>query len=235
MRSIIFNSAALAAAAAVAFVAPGVAAAQPRSAAERAAANAAEVEYRAVTGRAQQAFGAGNFAEALRLTQEARALAAARLGSDHPLYFQSLNDIGVIHQLMGNHQAALPVALVAAGGLERVSGPEDRETLNALANLAQAHVQLGQHEQAEPLLRRVFAARERLHGIGHRATLNALLELAVFLNGRRRLAEIEPLLARGSEAARTALGEDSGPARDLGEALASARRGMAAAAAQPAG
>lgn len=207
----------------VAGAAPADAQRRP-TAQQRAAANAAEAEYRAITGRAQQAFGAGNFTQALQLSQQARDLAAARLGRDHPLYFQSLNDIGVVHQLLGQREAALPLALMAAGGLERVSGADDRETLNALANLAQLYVRLGRHEEAEPLLRRVYTTRERVLGLQHEATLNALLELAIFLNGRSRLVEIEPQLARGVEAARTALGAESGPARDLGEALAAARR-----------
>lgn len=201
---------------------------RPAGARARAAANAAEAEYRAVTTRAQQAFGAGDFAAALHLSQQARDLAAARLGRAHPLYFQSLNDIGVVHQILGHNQAALPLALMAAGGLERVSGADDRETLNALANLAQLYVRLGRHEEAEPLLRRVYGTRERLLGIRHEATLNALLELAIFLSGRSRLVEIQPLLERGAQAARTALGPESGPARDLGDALAAARRAAAA-------
>lgn len=207
----------------VAGMAPADAQRRP-TAQQRAAANAAEAEYRAITGRAQQAFGAGNFGEALRLSQQARDVAAARLGRDHPLYFQSLNDIGVVYQLLGQKEAALPLALMAAGGLERVSGADNRETLNALGNLAQLYRRLGRHEEAEPLLRRVYATRERVLGIRHEATLNALLELAIFLNGRSRLAEIEPQLARGADAARAALGAESGPARDLGEALAAARR-----------
>lgn len=202
---------------------------RPGSARERAAANAAEADYRAVTGRAQRAFGAGDFGTAMRLSQEARDLAAARLGRDHPLYFQSLNDIGVVHQILDQNEAALPLALMAAGGLERVSGADDRETLNALANLGQLYVRLGRHDEAEPLLRRVYSTRERVLGIRHEATLNALLEYAIFLSGRSRLAELQPQLERGAEAARSALGAESGAARDLGEALAAARRAASAA------
>jgi hypothetical protein len=222
MRHIAFVAAVVALAAAGA--APADSQTPRTKAQQRAAATAAETEYRAVTGRAQEAFGAGDFGRALQLSSQARDLAAARLGRDHPLYFQSLNDIAVVHQILGNEEAALPMALLAAGGLERVSGADDRETLNALSNLAQLYVRLDRSDEAEPLLRRVYATRERVLGLPHQATLNALLELAVFLSRRSRLAEIQPLLERGEAVARTALGPDSSSARDLGEALAASRR-----------
>lgn len=193
--------------------------AQPRS---------AEAAYRSINDQARQAFGTGNYVEALRLSTEARAIAERRLGPTHRLTFQTMNDIAVIHYLQGDYAAALPLALEASAGLERVAGPNDPETLNALANLAQLFVQLRQREDAEPLLRRVYSARERTLGLGNAQTLESLLELAIFLNRGSRLPELTAELERGLEAARTALGEDSNQARDLGDALAAARRSAAA-------
>ncbi len=182
----------------------------------------AEAAYRATAERADRAFRAGDLSEALRLTEEARAVAEVRLGPSHQLAFESLNDISVLHQLRGNLQAAVSPALSAAGGLERVAGPDHPETLNALANLAQLWVRLERKTEAEPLLRRVYEARERSLGLSNEATLFALLEWAIFLHRERRLAEIKPQLERGAETARTALGADHVVARDLADALRAA-------------
>lgn len=182
----------------------------------------AEDEFQRVAGAARAAFSAGRFADALLIARDAYAFAAGELGPAHVLTLRALNDIAVIHQLQGDLNKALPLALQAAGGLEQAAGPDHPETLNALANLAQLHVQLGRHAEAEPLLRRVYNGRERTLGLRHEATLNGLLELAAFLKGRQRLKEIAPLLERGATAAREAIGEESAITRDLTAAAAEA-------------
>jgi len=185
----------------------------------------AEAEFQRVADVARVAFSAGRYTEALSMTRQAHAFAAGELGPDHVLTLSALNDIAVIRHLQGDSDAALPLALRAAGGLERAAGPDHPETLNALANLAQVHVGRGERRQAEPLLRRVHEGRERTLGANHEATLNALLELAVFLNRDRRLPEIRPLLDRGAAAAREAIGPESGIALDLAAAALASRGG----------
>ncbi len=93
-------------------------------------------------------------------------------------------------QLRGELDLALPLALRAAGELERTVGPDHAETLNALANLAQLQLARGEKAQAEALLRRVHATRERVLGKSEEATLEALLELAIFLKKEGRLRVI---------------------------------------------
>lgn len=184
----------------------------------------AESEFRRVAVQAQLAFTAGRFRDALMIARDAHAFAAAELGKEHKLTLRALNDISVIHQLQGDHQAALPLALAAAGGLERVAGPDDPETLNALANLAQLHVARGAGADAEPLLRRVLATRERTLGPDKEATLNALLELAVFLKRERRLPQIKDRLEQGAAAARQTFGAEHALATDLTAAAAEAKK-----------
>lgn len=184
----------------------------------------AEAEFNRFSQAARAMFSAGRYAEALQMSREAHAFAAAELGPTHPLTLRTLNDIAVIHQMRGDKDAALPVALRAAGELERTAGADHAETLNALANLAQLHVSRGERKQAEPLLRRVQAARERTLGAGHEATLNAVLELAVFLRREQRLREIAALLDRSAAAARAEMGAESAIAIDLTAAAAAAKR-----------
>jgi hypothetical protein len=183
----------------------------------------AEAEFERFARAAKRLYVSGRYAEALQMSREAHAFAAAELGATHVLTLRALNDIAVIHQLRGEHDVALPLALRAAGELERSAGPEHAETLTALANLAQLHMSRGDKSQAEPLLRRVHTSRERALGAGAEATLEALLELAIFLKREGRLRELAPRLTAAAQAATASQGADSAITRDLKAAAAEAR------------
>ncbi len=183
----------------------------------------AEAEFERFARAAKRLYVSGRYAEALQMSREAHAFAAAELGATHPLALRALNDIAVIHQLRGEYDIALPIALRAAGELERTVGPEHAETLNALANLAQLHLSRGDRKLAEPLLRRVHSSRERALGAADEATLEALLELAIFLKKDGRLRELAPRLAAAAETSLATHGADSAITRDLSAAAAEAR------------
>jgi tetratricopeptide (TPR) repeat protein len=185
----------------------------------------AEAEFERFARSAKRLFLSGRYAEALQMSREAHAFAAAELGPTHPFALRALNDIAVIHQLRGDYDTALPIALRAAGELERTAGPDHAETLNALANLAQLHLSRGEKALAEPLLRRVFSSRERVFGAADEATLNALLELAIYLKKEGRLRELTPRLTAAAEASIASQGADSAITRDLTAAAAEARLG----------
>lgn len=182
----------------------------------------AEAEFERFARAAKRLFVSGRYAEALQMSREAHAFAAAELGPTHPFALRALNDIAVVHQLRGEHDLALPLALRAAGELERTVGPDHAETLTALANLAQLHLSRGDKKLAEPLLRRVHASRERALGAGDEATLEALLELAIFLKKEGRLRELAPRLAAAAETSLASQGADSAITRDLTAAAAEA-------------
>ena len=201
----------------------GVLAATPASGWQDQPILSAEAEFERFARAAKRLFVSGHYAEALQMSREAHAFAVAELGPTHPFALRALNDIAVVHQLRGELDAALPLALRAAGELERTVGPDHAETLNALANLAQLHVTRGDKKLAEPLLRRVHAGRERTLGAGNEATLEALLELAIFLKKEGRLRELAPRLAAAAETSIASQGADSAITRDLTAAAAEAR------------
>ncbi len=190
----------------------------------------AEAEFERFARSAKRLFVSGRYAEALQMSREAHAFAAAELGPTHPFALRALNDIAVIHQLRGELDLALPLALRAAGELERTVGPDHAETLTALANLAQLQLARGEKAQAEALLRRVHATRERVLGKSEEATLEALLELAIFLKKDGRLRELAPRLTAAAEASSASQGPDSAITRDLTAAAAEARGETATAA-----
>jgi hypothetical protein len=194
-------------------------AAQPAYAQEEAV-RGAEAEVERIAAQARAAFGAGRYRDALILLRDVHAFSAAELGAEHPLTLQALSNIAALQQVQGNTEAALPLALAAAGGLERAAGPDHPDTLNALANLAQLHIARGEQAAAEPLLRRVYSGRQRTLGADHEATLEGLLELAAFLNRAGRIREVRSDLERALQAARTKHGSDSPIATDLAAAAA---------------
>lgn len=206
----------LAAAAYLALATPSIAVAQEQPILS------AEAEYDRVAAQARRYFAAGRYRDAMMMTRDAYGFIAGELGAQSILALRALNDIAVIHQLQGELDTALPIALESAGGLERVAGPDHAETLNALANLAQLHVERGDSAAAEPLMRRVIEARGRTLGAGDEATLNALLEYAVFLKRAGRLRELAGQLDRGVATARASLGAEAPVTRDLVSAAAEA-------------
>lgn len=184
----------------------------------------AEAEVARVAAQARIAFAAGRYRDALMMLRDVHAFASGELGAGHPAALQALSNIAALQQLQGDKDGALPLALEAAGGLERALGSDHVETLNAIANLAQLRVARGERREAEPLLRRVLAARQRTLGVGDATTLDALLELAVFLNRDGRLREIRTDLERAADTARSRYGADSAIATDLTAAAAAAGR-----------
>jgi hypothetical protein len=201
----------------------GALAATPVWAGQDQAILSAEAEFERFARSAKRLFVSGRYAEALQMSREAHAFAAAELGPTHPFALRALNDIAVVHQLRGELDLALPLALRAAGELERTVGPDHAETLTALANLAHLHLSRGDKKLAEPLLRRVHASRERALGAGNEATLEALLELAIFLKKEGKLRELAPRLAAAAETSLASNGADSAITRDLTAAAAEAR------------
>ena len=67
----------------------------------------AEAEYERFAGAAKRVFDAGRYPQALSMTRQAHAFAAAELGATHLLTLRTLNDIAVIHQMQGDHAGAL--------------------------------------------------------------------------------------------------------------------------------
>lgn len=182
-----------------------------------------EQEFTRVEANGRAALDAGRTADALLIAQDALAFARREFGADSALAFRAMNDLAVVRQVKGEGEGALPLALAAAGGLERLAGPDHVDTLNALANLAQLYIQLRRPAEAEPLLRRVYTTRVRTLGAAHEGTLTALLEWAVFMSREHRLREIAGELQQGAARARAALGADNETTRDLTQAAEAAR------------
>ena len=87
-------------------------------------------------------------------------------------------------------------------------GPEHRDTLLTMANLAALLSKTGRDEEALELTARCHAARRATLGLDHPDTLTAANNLALTLKKAGRLGEAEPLLRAAYEGRAARLGAD---------------------------
>jgi tetratricopeptide (TPR) repeat protein len=79
---------------------------------------------------------------------------------------------------------------------ERVLGPEESSTLQALNNLAILYRNQGKYEQAEQLYQRALEAKERVLGPDHPDTLGTVNNLAALYYKQGKYEQVKPLYQR---------------------------------------
>ena len=70
------------------------------------------------------------------------------MGPDHPETATTLSNLALLHQAMGNHAAALPLATRALNIHEAVLGPDHPTTRFLFKNLAHLHKDMGNQTTA---------------------------------------------------------------------------------------
>ena len=108
----------------------------------------------------------------------------------------------------GDYAAAEPLFRRALEATERVLGPEHRDTLGSVNNLAALLESKGDSAAAEPLYRRALEACERVLGPEHPNTLSSVNNLAALLDSKGDYAAAEPLFRRALEARERVLGPE---------------------------
>ena len=108
----------------------------------------------------------------------------------------------------GRFSEAVPLAEAALALAEAELGPEHRNTLTMVNNLASLYKNLGRYSDAEPLYRRALEARERVLGPEHPDTLTSVNNLAFLYSNQGRYSDAEPLYQRALEASERVLGPD---------------------------
>ena len=83
-------------------------------------------------------------------------ISEAVLGPHHPDTAIALNNVGKLHQHMGDYNAAIPLSTRALEIREAVLGPRDRKTAISLSNLELPHGNMGDCNAAIPLLVRAL-------------------------------------------------------------------------------
>jgi non-specific serine/threonine protein kinase/serine/threonine-protein kinase len=116
------------------------------------------------------------------------------LQKDPELQVQLMDTMQGVYYNLGLYLQAEKLASQALKVRTRILGPEHRQTLETMDNLAFLMGVNGQLAQGEPLQRRVFEASRRIFGPDDSHTLVAEDTLGSILNERDKYAEAEKLL-----------------------------------------
>jgi tetratricopeptide (TPR) repeat protein len=160
----------------------------------------------------------GEPAAAEELLHEVLAEVDQRFPPLHPIRLFPLNSLGVV--LAGRDPGE--AAEVLREVYERTSelrGPEHRDTISAMSNLAWTLRAAGQPEEAEVLYAEAYDMRARTVGDRAADTLVAAFNLGSFLRDQGRNDEAQPLLEYAAETGREALGPEHPAVADFFEGL----------------
>jgi tetratricopeptide (TPR) repeat protein len=128
---------------------------------------------------AQAVADGGDLKAALPLMQSAVAMQRALRGNElHPDLAEAINNLALLHQLMGDYDESEKFYLESMAMKRRLYGDTHPEIANALENLASAKQDKGDLAGAEPLYQQALAMWRALLGDTHPEVANALHNLA---------------------------------------------------------
>lgn len=107
----------------------------------------------------------GDYAQARELLERARALCIESALTSDPVYSNTLNQLGLLHCLIGDQAAAAPLYLEALDVLDESKEP--RDVASVLNNLGELFREVGDFEKAEPLYLRAIQIRQQHQNAAH--------------------------------------------------------------------
>jgi CHAT domain-containing protein/tetratricopeptide (TPR) repeat protein len=115
----------------------------------------------ALLGLAEAQRNRGDLAAARATLKHASDVAAAGLGTKHPLYAATLRDIGLVHQSAHEFAEAEKQLQQAVAIVEETQGPNHPDLAQYLERLAAVYDEAGDYRAAEPLYRRSLDIADR--------------------------------------------------------------------------
>jgi non-specific serine/threonine protein kinase/serine/threonine-protein kinase len=165
----------------------------------------------------------GNSITARELLDKTSADIDTGLTKDPELQAQMMHVMGFVYQNLGLYPRARSLDQRALDIQRRVLGPEHRDTLSTMNNLANVLSAEGHYPEAEKLLRETLDICRRVLGPEHRQTLQAVYNLANVLERKGQYAEAEKLYRQALDVQRRLLGlenpETLGSMMNLGNIL----------------
>jgi eukaryotic-like serine/threonine-protein kinase len=138
--------------------------------------------------------------------------AAARIAGkfdDNPAVEAAIRQtVGDAYMELGLYTQGQPHMERALELRRRELGPEHRETLTSMNNLAALYEAQGQYEKAERLFTQALDAHRRLLGIEHPDTLKSMNNMAFLYEGRGQYEKAEPMYLQMLEVKRRVLGAE---------------------------
>ncbi|NWJ48774.1 MAG: tetratricopeptide repeat protein [Chloroflexi bacterium] len=148
-----------------------------------------------------------DYRQARNYFQCALAIREKSLGSEHPDVAESLNDLGMALQAMGDLPAALPLYQRALAIREKSFGSEHPDVAQSLNNLGMLLKAMGDLPAALPLLQRALAIFEKQLGEFHLSLATGFASLGSLLKAMGDLPAALPLLQRALAIFEKQLGE----------------------------
>jgi tetratricopeptide (TPR) repeat protein len=149
----------------------------------------------------------GRSREALPLAEKALATRRAILGEKHPHYATSMNNLGMLYQDMGDHQAALPLYKQVLEVRKAALGQKHPNYANSLNNLANLYHAMGDHQAALPLLQQALQVRKAALGEKHPLHATSLNNLAGLYQAMGDHQAALPLFQQALQVFKAVLGE----------------------------
>ena len=165
-------------------------------------------------------------AGALLLMEEVLSVRRRTLGDDHPDTLDSITNLALQHNEMGDFSAALPLSLEAVSTFRRTLGADVAQSAEALVSiscLGAVYNSLRDYNAARPLLEESFAARLALLGEGHLESMNVTHLLGACVFGQGEHEKGLELLERAAAQARRVLGDTHPSTRHFAASLDDAR------------
>lgn len=151
----------------------------------------------------------GNIVTAREILDKAAKDMETGLARDPELQAQMMSVIGNVYDNLGLYSSAVPL-FTSAGEIRRhVFGPENRETLSSMGDLAWVLYEQGHYLDAERLERATLQIRIRALGAEHPDTLKAMNGLGEILRAEAKYPEAEKLFRESLAIKRRVLGPDN--------------------------
>jgi tetratricopeptide (TPR) repeat protein len=141
----------------------------------------------------------GQYQQAEPLMKEALEIRKQVLGTLHPAYATSLNNLAALYQSQGRYEQAEPLYLEDLKITKQVLGTNHPDYAKSLNNLALLYQSQGRYEQAEPLFQQALEIRKQVLGTNHPSYATSLNNLALLYESQGRYEQAEPLYQQALE------------------------------------
>jgi CHAT domain-containing protein len=149
----------------------------------------------------------GKDGEAVSLAVKTEAICKELLGTEHPYYHASLNNLALLYKSMGDHARAEPLYRRVLELRKQVLGENHPHYALSLNNLAALHRAMGEYPRAEEGYRQALRLRKLLLGEMDPLYAQSLSNLAALYRETGDYARAEPLFRQAREVYLRTLGE----------------------------
>ncbi|MCW5777131.1 MAG: tetratricopeptide repeat protein [Phycisphaeraceae bacterium] len=140
--------------------------------------------------------------------EEALDIRRRVLGDEHPDTLASINYMGILLEIVGRNEEAIPYLREAMEVSRRVLGNEHPDTLASISNMGVLLESVGRYEEAMPYVHEAVETRRRVLGDEHQHTLASINNMGVLLESMGRYEEAMQYLREALEISRRVLGDE---------------------------